>query len=623
MHEESAVAAGTPPDHRVRKMSGVRTSTALLVGGALCALLLLLGGCSESNSNNTCNTGAAGGDCDGDGVLNGADAFPSNACAAADSDGDGHPDTLAAEDATVGTTTCAAAKRDDLTLDNCTNIYNPDQKDENTLLASDGLGDACDTDIDDDNDGLIEMYSLEDLDFVRHNLAGTSRKPGASASPSTSGAPDSVTGTACADVTPSPANNLCGYELMRDLDFSDATSYRSDTVNAVWTGDTGWTPIGDDGNRFIAMFDGNDNTITNLLIARDDTDIGLFGVIGSDGAVRHLALNAVRVEYTGNATSDVGALAGEVGSGGRIVAVSATGGSVDGGDDVTTLNRRIGGLVGYNSEGLIIASYAGISVDGGESADGNIGGLVGQNNMGTIIASYATGDVDGGGGTGDQVGGLVGANVNSSVSITASYATGNVDGGDGPSGDAGGLVGRGFLGTITASYATGVVNGGGGATDDAGGLMGRNNQGTITASYAIGNAIAESVGQLVGSVNAGTITASYGFGHRNGHRTYRTCRSGDGDNAYRGECGCQLDYNAHTGLEFRYYQSASGSAMGYQSQRQHILLRRNLAPDRRGVRRHHHRTEQNEQIVKIICPSDWFCYAAYPCAAYPLTLPLR
>ena len=38
---------------------------------------------------------------------------------------------------------------------------------------------------------------------------------------------------------------LCGYELARNLDFDDATSYRSGSVNAAWTSDTGWTPIGD------------------------------------------------------------------------------------------------------------------------------------------------------------------------------------------------------------------------------------------------------------------------------------------------------------------------------------------------------------------------------------------
>ena len=82
VHEESAVAAGATRDTRsgVRKMSGVRASTALLVGGALCALLLLLGGCSESNGNGniTCDTDVATADCDNDGVLNSTDVDDDN-----------------------------------------------------------------------------------------------------------------------------------------------------------------------------------------------------------------------------------------------------------------------------------------------------------------------------------------------------------------------------------------------------------------------------------------------------------------------------------------------------------------------------------------------------------------
>ena len=94
VHEESAVAAGATRDTRsgVRKMSGVRASTALLVGGALCALLVLLGGCSESND--TCDTGVAGGDCDGDGVINSEDDLDRDPCVSVDSDGNGTADAV-------------------------------------------------------------------------------------------------------------------------------------------------------------------------------------------------------------------------------------------------------------------------------------------------------------------------------------------------------------------------------------------------------------------------------------------------------------------------------------------------------------------------------------------------
>ena len=202
--------------------------------------------------------------------------------------------------------------------DNCPTIPNPDQQ-ATGAVDPNGAGDACDNVVDDDDDGLIEIWHLEALSNIRYDLDGSHYDD----EEADSGDRDAGSDAGC------PVSGCNGYELMRDLDFDDATSYLSGTVNTMWTGGTGWDPIGDDANRFIAIFDGNDNTITNLLIARDDTDIGLFGVIGSnnnpvtlDGAVRNLALNAVRVEYTGRFVTDVGALAGEVGSGGRIVAVS-------------------------------------------------------------------------------------------------------------------------------------------------------------------------------------------------------------------------------------------------------------------------------------------------------------
>ena len=343
------------------------------------------------------------------------------------------------------------------------------------ILATDSLqGDGGDrstltNDVDLDNDGLIEIKTLEDLDYIRHNLAGTSYKPGADADADTRGAPTSRTAN-CDTAT--DGVYLCGYELAGSLDFDDPASYRDSSANmTAWTSGTGWTPIGRDfRTQFNAIFDGNGHTITNLRIARQDTTlIGLFGYIGSDGMVRNLTLINAQVDYTGSSSAYVGSLAGR--SEGTIVAVIATSADVDGGEG----DDAVGGLVGNNLSGTITASYATGMVDG----NGGIGGLVGFNNdSGTIAASYATGAVDGGDGDRDNVGGLVGYNF--SGTIAASYATGAVDGGDSDRDDVGGLVGNNLSGTITASYATGAVDGGDGNFDDVGGLVG-DNSGTIAA----------------------------------------------------------------------------------------------------------------------------------------------
>ena len=306
---------------------------------------------------------------------------------------------------------------------------------------SDGIVDSLD--VDDDNDGLIEINSLDELDNIRYNLAGTSYKTSAAD-------PDNMNGA--------PGLGLKGYELTRDLDFNDPTSYSSGMVNTAWTMGSGWLPIGDDSTendntRFGGILEGNGHKIINLMIRRDMEHIGLFGRISTTGQVRNLGIEDAVADYTGNSNSFnyIGLLAGS--SGGINVAVHTSG-----------------------------------IVNGGGGNQNDVGGLVGENN-GTITACYATGMADGGEGNSDNVGGLVGEN---NGTITASYATGNANGGDDIFDDVGGLVGE-NNGTITACYATGMADGGGGNGDNVGGLVGKNNR-TITASYGFGMVTGETPG---------------------------------------------------------------------------------------------------------------------------------
>ncbi len=160
-------------------------------------------------------------DPDGDGCKNSEDAFDDEACASADSDGDGVPDALLAD---------------------C----------ESDLLA----------DVDDDNDGLIEIHTLEMLDSMRHNLAGTSYKTSATAAPLIAGAPESATAdcktavdyhvvdatgaASLAGSDPLPAGStavsvyLCGYELARSLDFRRDESYADAANKKAWLPNSAW-----------------------------------------------------------------------------------------------------------------------------------------------------------------------------------------------------------------------------------------------------------------------------------------------------------------------------------------------------------------------------------------------
>ena len=346
--------------------------------------------------------------------------------------------------------------------------------------------------VDQDGDGLIEIDSLTMLHNMRHNLAGTSYKESASA-------PGAAYGC--------PAVRCRGYELTKNLDFDvdgdgstwsgnaeDGFTLDMDDNEAVYfpVADGGWEPIGDETSPFVAVFDGNGHTISNLAILRDQTHIGLFGKIGNGAAIRNLGLVDNLADYTGSSDSGIfiGGLVGLQDTGSSITASYATG-DADGGDGD---NDRVGGLVGRQSGGSITASYATGDADGGDGSNDRVGGLVGYKYEGSITASYATGNTDGGGGANDRVGGLVGQQ--GEGSITASYATGDANGGSGNSDRAGGLVGVLEDGSITASYATGDADGGSGNSDRAGGLVGLQNGGSITASYAFGET---SGGEIDGS----------------------------------------------------------------------------------------------------------------------------
>ncbi len=360
-------------------------------------------------------------------------------------------------------------------------------------------------DIDDDNDGLIEICYLEDLDAIRYQLDGTGYTTSTGAMKITAGCPN----TGCK-----------GYELARDLDFNDNGSYRNVSANkSKWTTGEGWQPLGN-GNRvnyrnpnndpFKATFEGNGHTLSNLMINRPSTNyVGMFSYIESTSTkITNVGLLNVNVE----GRSLVGGLVGE--NSGTITNSYATG-SVEG-------QYNVGGLVGRN---LVVGNSATITITnsyatGSVEGQHNVGGLVGENWNGgnsatiTITNSYATGDVEG---TYD-VGGLVGENWNdgssATITITNSYATGDVEG----TYDVGGLVGENWNGgnsatiTITNSYATGDVEG----NNHVGGLVGENS-GTITNSYATGDIEGTySVGGLVG-LDWGFITNSYATGDVEGN----------------------------------------------------------------------------------------------------------
>ncbi len=269
------------------------------------------------------------------------------------------------------------------------------------------------------------------------------------------------------------------YILINDLDGTTA-----DTLNSG----EGFFPIGSQAEPFTGTLNGNNRTITDFTLNRDDIpNTGLFGFIDG-GRVENLGL--IDAQISGG--DRTGTIAGE--NRGEIVNSYSNSGTITG-------SNSTGGLVGLNL-GLIEDSYSSGSVTG----NNNTGGLAGEN-TGEIMISYSTALVDGN----DDTGGLTGIN---SGTIFRSYSTGAVEGNS----EVGGLVGSNVSGgLVDESFSSSSVS----AIDRVGGLVGSNGTGApvIRNSYARGSVTSteENSGGLVGNLGVSAmIEFSYSTGSVDG-----------------------------------------------------------------------------------------------------------
>lgn len=206
--------------------------------------------------------------------------------------------------------------------------------------------------------------------------------------------------------------------------------------------------------KFGGKFDGNGHVITNLTILADSC-IGLFGEIVAGAQVKDLGVVGVDIIGTG---------------------------------------EGIGGLVGYNNDGIVNNCYS----DGAVLGSSRAGGLIGIN-YGTLTNSYSIGTVSGG----LYVGGLVGDNHYRDSSSNASIIVGHCHSECQVFGtrDVGGLLGRNVAtmgsGMVSNCYSSGTVAG----DVRIGGLVGTNDGGEVINSYSNGfvsSNVAGSAGGLVG-----------------------------------------------------------------------------------------------------------------------------
>ena len=245
-------------------------------------------------------------------------------------------------------------------------------------------------DYDLDNDGLIEVNSLNQLNAVRWDLDGNGDPAAANTSSYAAAFPNRSAATSTRMGCPSGA--CTGYELDADLDF-DTDGNRMVTADDAYPD---WTPI----DGYSGVFDGNGHSITRLTITDGPQFTGLFGSLQGSAVVRYLGLVDASVSGQGR-FGGVGVLTGEITASSTVIASYAAGGTVT----ATRGNSGLGGLVGTN-RGVIRASYSTVAVSASRN-NVQIGGLVGTNAAATIIASYAAGAVAGSGNN-TNVGGFVG-----------------------------------------------------------------------------------------------------------------------------------------------------------------------------------------------------------------------
>ena len=241
-------------------------------------------------------------------------------------------------------------------------------------------------------------------------------------------------------------------ELTADIDLNPGFTFKED---GSYSGPDGeephqWTPIGNiideedpDSFGYTGTFDGNGKTISGLYIKNtsSDTDYqGFFGYVGSSGKIENLSVSGT---VTGN--NFVGGVVGR--NRGTVENCYNTG--------TVTGNNFVGGIVGNNNPGASVENcYNTGSVSGPDSVSGNsVGGVVGYNGNGIVTNSYNTGEVSGN----NHVGGVVG--LNSGGSVENCYNIGEVSGPDSVSGSyVGGVVGynsgpdSGSSGTVTDCY---------------------------------------------------------------------------------------------------------------------------------------------------------------------------
>ena len=221
-------------------------------------------------------------------------------------------------------------------------------------------------------------------------------------------------------------------------------------------------------------YNGDEKSISNVLVSDVDSGAGLFGTLSSGSSVENLKLIDFNVSG-----ANAGALAGKLISS-KAENVVAYHGSGKEANKVTSTadNGYAGGLIGYAKGANVTTCAAALYVEA-NSAGGTAGGLIGRAENTAVSSSYSGGHTEDGAYSSTvfnvtgaaSAGGLVGSAEGGTISNC--YSTCSVQGAT-----AGGFVGSADSGSISSCYATGLVSG----TTAAGAFAGLFGSGTTVSS---------------------------------------------------------------------------------------------------------------------------------------------
>ena len=209
--------------------------------------------------------------------------------------------------------------------------------------------------------------------------------------------------------------------------------HEADTEKQV--AELSWTPIGNESNKYIGTFDGNDKIISNLYINATSVNTGFFGY-ATDGSIKNITFDNAKVKSTGS--YDTAILAGVaeyciIENIKTLANCSVEGNSFVGGilgaarDNISNCENHamvkgsyaVGGVVGiYDGSSKSISSCANYGAVTGTSSE--VGGMVGHFSTGTIQNSANYGDITGTYYVGNLIGNTQRCNLNNVL------GTGNV-----------------------------------------------------------------------------------------------------------------------------------------------------------------------------------------------------